>query len=378
MTNARAYSRTAALSLSISALTLAVGVAALPIGPALASGEGEKNAKVTETPAPSPVAGSAGEVNIYSYREPGLIQPLMDAFAKKTGIKTNVVYAKDGLIERMAAEGANSPADVLLTVDIGRLTDAKDKGITQPVKSAAVDEEIPAAYRDPDGAWVGLSQRARVVYASKDRVKQDGITYAELANPKWKGRICMRSGQHTYNVGLLASIIAHEGEEKATKWAENVKNNLARKPAGGDRDQVKAIYAGECDIAVGNTYYMAAMETSNKPEQREWAKSVRLLFPNAGDRGTHVNISGAILAKHAPHKDAAMKLIEFLASHEGQEIYAEQVNEYPLDPDVPVSERVKAWGILKPDTLPLSEVARNRKKASEIMDKVGFDQGPGA
>jgi iron(III) transport system substrate-binding protein len=157
-----------------------------------------------------------------------------------------------------------------------------------------------------------------------------------------------------------------------------VKNNLARKPAGGDRDQVKAIYAGECDIAVGNTYYMAAMETSNKPEQREWAKSVRLLFPNAGDRGTHVNISGAILAKHAPHKDAAMKLIEFLASHEGQEIYAEQVNEYPLDPDVPVSERVKAWGILKPDTLPLSEVARNRKKASEIMDKVGFDQGPGA
>ncbi len=377
MINASARSRTAAYSSSAYLFT-AAAISVLAMTPAFASGEGEKNAKVTETPAPSPVTGAAGEVNIYSYREPGLIQPLMDAFTKKTGIRANVVYAKDGLIERMAAEGANSPADVLLTVDIGRLTDAKEKGVTQPIKSTAVDDEIPAAYRDPDGAWVGLSQRARVVYASKDRVKQDAIAYAELADPKWKGKICMRSGQHTYNVGLLASIIAHEGEEKAMNWAEGVKNNLARKPAGGDRDQVKAIYAGQCDIAVGNTYYMAAMETSNKPEQREWAKSVRLLFPNAGDRGTHVNISGAILAKNAPHKDAAMNLIDFLASHEGQEIYAEQVNEYPLDTDVPVSERVKAWGALKPDTLPLAEVAKNRKKASEIMDKVGFDQGPGA
>ena len=374
MINARALTRTAAFSFSL----LAISATALQPMPAWASGEGEKNPKVTATSVPSPVPGSAGEVNIYSYREPGLIQPLMEAFAKQTGIKVNVVYAKDGLIERMAAEGVNSPADVLLTVDIGRLTDAKDKGITQPIKSEQVDEEIPAAYRDPDGAWVGLSQRARVVYASKDRVKQDTITYAELADPKWKGKICMRSGQHTYNVGLLASIIAHEGEEKAMKWAEGVKNNLARKPAGGDRDQVKAIYAGECDIAVGNTYYMAAMETSNKPEQREWANSVRLLFPDANDRGTHVNISGAVLAKHAPHKDAAMKLIDFLASHEGQNIYAEQVNEYPLDVDVPISERVNAWGTLNPDKLPLADVANNRKKASEIMDKVGFDQGPGA
>ncbi len=374
MINARALTRTAAFSFSL----LAISATALQPMPAWASGEGEKNPKVTATSVPSPVPGSAGEVNIYSYREPGLIQPLMEAFAKQTGIKVNVVYAKDGLIERMAAEGVNSPADVLLTVDIGRLTDAKDKGITQPIKSEQVDEEIPAAYRDPDGAWVGLSQRARVVYASKDRVKQDTITYAELADPKWKGKICMRSGQHTYNVGLLASIIAHEGEEKAMKWAEGVKNNLARKPAGGDRDQVKAIYAGECDIAVGNTYYMAAMETSNKPEQREWANSVRLLFPDANDRGTHVNISGAVLAKHAPHKDAAMKLIDFLASHEGQKIYAEQVNEYPLDVDVPISERVNAWGTLNPDKLPLADVANNRKKASEIMDKVGFDQGPGA
>ncbi|MCB1503401.1 MAG: Fe(3+) ABC transporter substrate-binding protein [Hyphomicrobiaceae bacterium] len=346
--------------------------------PAWASNPGEKNKASSEMSIPSPVAGSGGEVNIYSYREPGLIAPLIEAFAKKTGIKANVVYAKDGLTERISAEGANSPADVLLSVDIGRLTEAKDKGISQPIVSKEVEEEIPAAYRDPDGAWVGLSQRARVVYASKDRVKQDTITYEELADPKWKGKICMRSGQHTYNIGLLASIIAHEGAEKAAKWAEAVKNNLARKPAGGDRDQVKAIYSGECDIAVGNTYYMAAMETSDKPEQREWAKSVKLLFPNAADRGTHVNISGAVLAKHAPHKEQGLKLIDFLASHEGQMIYAEQVNEYPLDKDVPISKQVQAWGEMKPDTLPLTEVAKNRKQASEIMDKVGFDQGPGA
>ena len=374
MTTVRAAARSTALSLTIMATSAAFSLAA----PAWASNPGEKNKASSEMSIPSPVAGSGGEVNIYSYREPGLIAPLIEAFAKKTGIKANVVYAKDGLTERISAEGANSPADVLLSVDIGRLTEAKDKGISQPIVSKEVEEEIPAAYRDPDGAWVGLSQRARVVYASKDRVKQDTITYEELADPKWKGKICMRSGQHTYNIGLLASIIAHEGAEKAAKWAEAVKNNLARKPAGGDRDQVKAIYSGECDIAVGNTYYMAAMETSDKPEQREWAKSVKLLFPNAADRGTHVNISGAVLAKHAPHKEQGLKLIDFLASHEGQMIYAEQVNEYPLDKDVPISKQVQAWGEMKPDTLPLTEVAKNRKQASEIMDKVGFDQGPGA
>ncbi|MGD9785350.1 MAG: Fe(3+) ABC transporter substrate-binding protein [Hyphomicrobiaceae bacterium] len=360
-----------------STLTAAFTVAALAAAQhgALASNPVEKS-KAAAEPALDRSAG--GEVNIYSYREPGLIKPLLDAFTAKTGIRTNVIFAKDGLTERVKAEGPNSPADVLLTVDIGRLTEAKEQGITQKISSGEVDEEIPAAYRDAEGQWVGLSQRARVVFASRERVKDDTITYADLADPKWKGRICSRSGQHTYNIGLLASIIAHDGPEKAEKWAAGVRDNLARKPAGGDRDQVKSIYAGECDIAIGNTYYMAAMETSDKPEQQEWAKSVKLLFPDAAGRGTHVNISGVILAKNAPHKDAALKLIDFLASHEGQQIYAEQVNEYPLDPDVPVSDRVKAWGTLKPDTLPLTEVAKYRKKASEIMDKVGFDQGPGA
>lgn len=321
---------------------------------------------------------AADEVNIYSYREPGLIAPLMDAFTKKTGIKANIVFAKDGLTERIKAEGANSPVDVLLAVDIARLSEAKEAGIAQPLKSAEVEANIPAAYRDPDGEWIGLSQRARVVYASRDRVKQDTITYEELADPKWKGKICMRSGQHTYNTGMLASIIAHSGEAKAEEWAKGLKNNLATKPAGGDRDQAKAIFAGQCDIAIGNTYYMAAMETSDKPEQQQWAKSIKLLFPNAADRGTHVNISGAILAKHAPNKAAGVKLIEYLASDEAQRIYAEIVNEYPLKDGVAVSDRVKAWGTLKADKLPLADIAKNRKKASEIMDKVGFDQGPGA
>ncbi|MEZ5843174.1 MAG: Fe(3+) ABC transporter substrate-binding protein [Hyphomicrobiaceae bacterium] len=322
---------------------------------------------------------AAGEVNIYSYREPGLIKPLLDAFTKKTGIKTNVVFAQAGLDDRMKAEGANSPADVLLTVDIGRLSDAKAKGVSQPVDTAAIKAHIPAHYRDPEGHWIGVSQRARVIYASKERVKQDTITYAELADPKWKGKICSRSGRHTYNIGLLASIIAHEGEAKAEAWARGVKNNLARKPAGGDRDQAKAIYAGECDIGIGNTYYMAAMQTNKKsPEQQKWAAAIKLLFPDAAGRGTHVNISGAVLAKHAPHRENGVKLIEFLASEEGQKIYAEIVNEYPLKAGVPISERVKSWGTLKADTLAFDKISKLRKKAADIMDKVGFDAGPGA
>jgi len=260
---------------------------------------------------------------------------------------------------------------VILTTDIARLTDAQKKGITQPVPMSPELEKIPANYRDSGAHWIGLSQRARLVYASKDRVKQDSITYEDLADPKWKGKICSRSGQHPYNVGLLASMVAHLGADKAEAWARGVKNNLARKPAGGDRDQVKGIYSGECDIAIGNSYYMAAMQTNDKkPEQREWAKSVKLLFPNSGDRGTHVNVSGAVLAKSAPHKDAGARLIAFLASEDGQKIYAEAVNEYPLVEGVPASEMVRSWGTLTPDKLPLSTIAENAAKASEIMDKV--------
>ena len=317
-------------------------------------------------------------VNIYSSREPVLIEPLLKAFSEKTGVKTNLVYVKDGMVERAAAEGASSPVDVLLDVDIARLAEAKAKGVSQPLASNAVSANVPANYRDPEGHWTGLSQRARVIFASKDRVKQETITYEELADPKWKGKVCSRSGQHTYNVGLLASIIAHVGEEKAEAWARGVKANLAMKPAGGDRDQAKAIFSGQCDLGIANTYYMAAMQTNDKnPEQKQWASAIKILFPNAADRGTHVNISGAVLAKHAPNKSNGVKLIEFLASDEGQRIYAERVNEYPLKPGVPVSGIVGSWGNLKPDALAFDKIAALRKKASEIMDKVGFDGGPG-
>ncbi|ALV29796.1 iron ABC transporter substrate-binding protein [Pannonibacter phragmitetus] len=325
----------------------------------------------------STAAVADGEVNIYSYRQPTLIQPLLDAFTAETGIKTNVIFASEGLEERIAAEGANSPADVLLTVDIGRLDGAKQAGITQPVASELVANDIPAAFRDPEGHWIGLTSRARIVYASKDRVEQDTITYEELADPKWKGKICTRSGQHVYTIGLVASMIANKGAEETEKWLVGLRDNLARKPAGNDRSQVQGIMNGECDLALGNTYYMGAMMNNEKePEQKEWAASAKILFPNAADRGAHVNISGVVMAKHAPNKDNAVKLIEFLTTGQAQKIYAEANFEYPVTPGVEPSDLVKSWGELKADSLPLSEVAKFRKEASELVDKVAFDEGP--
>lgn len=322
----------------------------------------------------SPVAAQE-KVNIYSYREPGLIDPLLKAFTAKTGIQTNVVFANAGLNERMAAEGALSPADLLFTVDAGRLSEAKDAGLTQSVSIPALTTAVPAGYRDADGHWFGLTMRARVIYASKDRVKQDTITYEDLADPKWKGKICTRSGQHVYNTSLAATVIAHKGEAAAEAWLKGVKDNLGRKPAGGDREAVRDVHAGLCDIAIANTYYMALM--LKNPDQKAWADSVKILFPNAADRGSHVNISGMALAKNAPNKANALKLMEYLASDEAQQIYAEVNNEYPISAKVSASDVVKSWGPLKPDPLPLENIAKFRKKASELMDKVQFDQGPG-
>ncbi len=326
-------------------------------------------------------AGTAladGEVNIYSYRQPELIQPLLDQFEKETGITPNVLFLDKGLVERIQAEGANSPADVILTVDIARLTEAKDGGVTQPVNSDIINKDIPANYRDPAGDWFGLTTRGRVVYASKERVAQNDITYEELADPKWKGKICTRDGQHSYNIGLFASMLAHHDEAYVEKWLTDLKNNLARKPDGSDRDQAKAIYAGECDIALGNTYYVGLMMTNEtEPEQKDWAGAIKVLFPNNNDRGTHVNISGMALAKNAPNKDNALKLMEFLASGEAQHIYAEQVFEYPVMPGSNPSEIVKSFGQIHPDPLPLADIAANRKKASELVDKVGYNDGPG-
>ncbi|MCA1969314.1 MAG: Fe(3+) ABC transporter substrate-binding protein [Rhizobium sp.] len=332
---------------------------------------------MTAIAATSGAALADGEVNVYSYRQPELIQPLVDAFTKETGITANVLFLDKGLVERIAAEGANSPADVILTVDIGRLVEAKDGGITQPLENEVINKDIPAQYRDPAGEWFGLTTRGRVVYASKERVPETAITYEELAEPKWKGRICIRDGQHSYNIGLFASMVAHHGAEYTEKWLTGLKNNLARKPDGNDRSQAKAIMAGECDISLGNTYYVGLMMTNEKdPEEKEWAAATKILFPNAADRGTHVNISGMALAKHAPNKDNAVKFMEFLSSGKAQEIYAEQVFEYPVLPGAKVSDVVASFGEIKPDTLPLVDIAANRKTASELVDKVGLNDGP--
>jgi iron(III) transport system substrate-binding protein len=318
-----------------------------------------------------------GEVNIYSYRQPELIQPLLDAFTKETGIKTNVLFLDKGLVERITAEGENSPADVILTVDIARLTEAKDGGVTQAVADDIINKDIPANFRDPDGNWFGLTTRGRVVYASKERVKDTAITYEELADPKWKGKICMRDGQHSYNIGLIASMIAHHGADYTEKWLTGLKNNLVTKPNGSDRSQAKAIFAGECDLAIANTYYVGVMLNNDKePEQKDWANSLRVIFPNTADRGTHVNISGMAMAKNAPNKDNALKLMQFLSEAEAQKIYAEQVFEYPVLPGAEPSAVVKGFGEIKPDTLPLIEIAKNRKQASELVDKVGLNDGP--
>lgn len=336
-------------------------------------------AAMTLTLAAGVSAGTAKaqEVNIYSYRQPELIKPLLDAFTAETGIKTNVLFVEKGLEERIEAEGANSPADVIFTVDIGRLDNAKAKGITQPVDDAAIEASIPAQYRDGEDHWFGLTTRGRVVYASKDRVTQDAITYEELADPKWKGKICIRDGQHVYNIGLIASMIAHKGAEFTENWLTGFRNNLARKPAGGDRDQAKAIFAGECDIALGNTYYVALMQTNEKEtEQKDWAGAIKVLFPNAADRGTHVNISGMAMAKNAPHKADALKLMQFLASAKAQQIYAEQVFEYPVAPGTEPAAIIKGFGEIKPDAIAVGEIAKYRKQASELVDKTGFNNGP--
>jgi iron(III) transport system substrate-binding protein len=314
----------------------------------------------------------ADEVNVYSHRQPELIQPLIDAFTAETGIAVNIAFVDKGMVERLVAEGDRSPADLVLTVDIARLTEVVNAGVTQPVESAVLTANIPAEFRDPGNQWFGLTSRARIVYASKDRIKPGEVTtYEDLADPKWKGRICTRSGTHDYNLALLSAIIDHDGADAAKAWAEGVKANLARKPAGGDRDQVKAIWAGECDIALGNTYYMGEM--LDDPEQKEWAESVNIVFPTFTSGGTHMNISGVAMTKAAPNREAALKLMEFLASDEAQKIYAETNHEFPIKPGVPVSALVASWGPFTPDTLPLTEIAAQRPAALKIMEEINFD-----
>ena len=314
----------------------------------------------------------AEEVNIYSHRQPALLQPLIDAFTAETGITVNVAFVDKGMTERLVAEGDRSPADLVMTVDIARLTEVVNAGVTQPVDSAVLEANIPAEYRDPGDQWFGLTARARIVYAAKDRVTAGEVTtYEDLADPKWKGRICTRSGTNDYNVALTAAVLAHHDAAFTKGWLEGLKANLARKPDGGDRDQVKAIWAGECDIAIGNTYYMGQMLAD--PEQKEWANAVNIVFPTFVGGGTHMNISGVAMTKSAPNKEAALKLMEWLASDEAQKIYAETNHEFPVKPGVERSDLVKSWGDFTPDSLGLADVAKLRADALKLIEEVNFD-----
>lgn len=313
----------------------------------------------------------AQEVNVYSHRQPELLKPLTDAFTEETGITVNTAYVDKGMVERLKAEGDRSPADLIMTVDVARLGEVKDAGVTQAVDAEALTI-IPEALRDADNQWFGLTTRARIIYASKERVTDgENLTYEDLADPKWKGRICTRSFTNDYNVALTAAYLAHHGAEETKAWLEGVKANLARKPEGSDRDQVKAIWAGECDISLGNTYYMGKMLEDE--EQKEWADSVRIIFPTFENGGTHVNVSGMALTKGAPNKDAALKLMEFLVSDEAQKIYAETNYEFPVSDHVERSEVVKSWGEFTPDSLSLTEVSKLRPEALNLIEEVNFD-----
>lgn len=313
----------------------------------------------------------AEEVNVYSHRQPELLKPLTDAFTAETGITVNTAFVSKGLVERLKAEGDRSPADLIMTVDVARLGEVKDAGVTQAVEDDAVNV-VPEALRDTDNQWFGLTTRARIIYASKDRVADGEVTtYEDLADPKWKARICTRPFTHDYNVALTAAHLAHHGPEETKAWLEGIKANLAKQPEGGDRDQVKSIWSGECDISLGNTYYMGKMLEDD--EQKEWANSVRIVFPTFEDGGTHVNVSGVAMTKSAPNKDAALKLIEFLASDEAQKIYAETNYEFPVSDHVERSEIVNSWGDFTVDSVPLTEISKLRPEALTLIEEVDFD-----
>lgn len=317
-------------------------------------------------------APALADVNIYTTRQPELIQPVMDAFTEETGIAVNLAFVNDGLVERLRAEGDRSPADLVMTVDIANLKQIVDADVIQPVESTVLHDAIPEALRSADDLWFGLTTRARIVYASKERVADGEVTtYEDLASDKWEGRICTRSGLHNYNLALLSAVIAHEGEDGARDWAAGVRDNLARKPEGNDRAQVRAIWAGQCDISLGNTYYMGQM--LDDPEQTEWANSVRIVFPTFEDGGTHVNVSGVAMTKAAPNRDEALQLMEFLVSPEAQHIYAELNYEYPVVAGTPLSELVESWGSFTADSIGLSELAGHRPAALRIMEEVNFD-----
>ena len=320
------------------------------------------------------VGAQAQEVNIYNARHYGTDQQLWDAFTKETGIAVNVVEANhDELIQRLEAEGANSPADIFITVDAGRLALAAEKNLFESVKSPVLEADVPAHLRHPDGLWYGLAMRARVLVYDKERVNPTELsTYEDLADPKYAGKIVVRSSTNVYNLSLMGSIIAADGAEKAEAWAKGLVANMARPPEGGDTDQLKAVAAGVGDIAISNTYYLARLLASEKPEERAIGQKLGVFFPNQGDRGTHVNISGAGVLKYAPNKDNAIKLLEFLVSPEAQRYFTDISFEYPVNPAVKPHPVLAAFGEFKQDTLNAATFAANSLEASKIMDRAGW------
>jgi iron(III) transport system substrate-binding protein len=319
-------------------------------------------------------AQAEGVVNVYSYRQPQLVEPLFEAFTAKTGIAVKMIFAEKGLIERIEQEGTVSPADVLMTADLGRMVEAADKGLSQPVVSDAINAYIPANLRDANNQWFSLTMRARVIYAAKDRVAQTAISYEELADPKWKGKICSRPFDHPYNLGLVAFYLSKKGEADTKAWLQGVKANFVTKPNGNDRAQAKSVYAGECDLAIGNTYYMGLMQNNDKePEQKDWAKATKVLFPASDAMATHVNVTGMVLTKVAPNKDNAIKLMEFLASDDAQALYASANYEYPVNPKAKLNATVASWGTLKADTLDIMEIAKQLKRAAELVAEVDMN-----
>jgi iron(III) transport system substrate-binding protein len=317
----------------------------------------------------------AAEVNIYSHRQPFLINPFLEEFNKLTGIKTNVVYSTKGLAQRLKAEGKNSPADVVLTVDIGRLYIYKDMDLLASITSEKLDKNIPVHLKSSDNTWFGLSKRARIIVTSKARIPVGSIKNIEdLSDPRWKNKICSRPGSHVYNRALLASIIAEHGAEKAELWAKGLVSNLARRPQGNDRAQVKAIFQGQCDIAIINNYYFGKLKYSEDTDQREWAKALNLVFPNQGssERGAHINISGGGVAKYSKNKKEAILLLEFLTGPTAQKLYGEINFEYPVNPIVSATNELKSWGSFREDQLSILKIAKLSGDAQKIIDRVGW------
>ncbi len=317
----------------------------------------------------------ASELNIYSHRQPFLINPFLEAFTEETGIKTNVLYSTKGLAQRLKAEGKNSPADVILTVDIGRLYIYADMDLLAKIDSNILDENIPVHLKSSSNTWFGLSKRSRVIVVAENRIEDGKIKRIEdLADPKWKGRICSRPGSHVYNRALMASMIAAHGIAEAEKWAQGLVGNLARRPQGNDRAQVKAIFQGQCDIAIINNYYFGKLKFSEDDSQREWIKGLRLIFPNQeeNDRGAHINISGGGVAKYSKNKIAAVKLLEFLSRKQSQNLYGEINFEYPVNPSVEPTEELKSWGEFREDELAIVKIAELGFEAQKIIDKVGW------